>query len=469
VNEKIVELPHDQEFPESLLDYYDRGGEEKAVALLDIIFSDKMLFDVDYRCGGAYNSIVRVDIANSTGLVIRMPKEPLDPIQFTNLSSLSLFLSTKLKKVPLLIAADHTTDNALGRQYWLQIRLPGQSLSHAFPTFNQAQRCFLAGEVASYLANIYRIRKRCCGRLVAAAPFVRRERGCIGRPQFVRWEEPLMRTLGPGAYKYSKYDQEYKAPTNLHEYLQTRFEEMAKTRGDLLYVNMWKLALIYLPKEKSSKLNCLTHTDFYKRNILIEERGLVLRLCALFTKSSLDGMPYISGVVDWDDCEVLPTELAYTQVPGWLWDEPETDSRQDVLGYDIDEPITDPNRSEIRDTFLANMEKELPGYLQTVRQIRTGQPALILLGIIARLGDDKAGMRCRRALTCVNDLLREHGLYEEIFTVKPPYTPLPQPSPEQEEQERYEQDKIRQSVQNVLKERTRQVRGEVARLRQPRA
>lgn len=100
--------------------------------------------------------------------------------------------------------------------------------------------------------------------------------------------------------------------------------------------------------------------------------------------------------------------------------------------------------------FLARMEEALPDYRRVLREIRTERPALIVLGLVARLGDDKFGSRCAAAV----ELLREHGLHEENLMK---LRKNPQLSPPMTQEERYEQDKIRMSVQNVLKERTRKV------------
>ena len=53
---------------------------------------------------------------------------------------------------------------------------------------------------------------------------------------------------------------------------------------------------------------------------------------------------YITGVLDWDDCEVVPLEIACV-CPGWLWaaaDEP-GEANFDENEWDPDLPVLDEN------------------------------------------------------------------------------------------------------------------------------
>jgi len=88
----------------------------------------------------------------------------------------------------------------------------------------------------------------------------------------------------------------------------------------------------------------------------------------------------ITGIVDWDECESLPIELAYF-VPSWLW--------TSELACDGTWDVTPRNEQEatIRDIFKTHMETYIENYFELTSEFRNNRD-LQALGLLARRGED---------------------------------------------------------------------------------
>ena len=95
-------------------------------------------------------------------LVLRIPH---NPDQYMHHQAVMLaYLGLKLEHpVPKIVVFDATADNALGRSYMLQKRLPGQRLDALWPTLNQAQRLSAVRAISAVLLDIRKIRNKCPG------------------------------------------------------------------------------------------------------------------------------------------------------------------------------------------------------------------------------------------------------------------------------------------------------------------
>jgi hypothetical protein len=78
----------------------------------------------------------------------------------------------------------------------------------------------------------------------------------------------------------------------------------------------------------------------------------------------------ISGIVDWDNCEVAPIEIAYT-CPVWVWSDFSIGSSFDEQDWDPDTPVFN-EECEIKAAFEDEIETLLPGFMDTVRRVRRG-------------------------------------------------------------------------------------------------
>jgi hypothetical protein len=74
------------------------------------------------------------------------------------------YLGHKLEHpIPKVVTLDASADNALGRPYMLQKRLPGQRLNVLWPTLNQAQRLSTVRAISTILLDIRKIKNKCPG------------------------------------------------------------------------------------------------------------------------------------------------------------------------------------------------------------------------------------------------------------------------------------------------------------------
>lgn len=160
-------------------------------------------------------------------------------------------------------------------------------------------------------------------------------------------------------------DCSYTSPSTLEDYLTTRFAEMASNAVDaferFIYEGLRDAVadIIKLLPSRASYRHVLRHTDFAARNILVEY-------------STGDDIWHISGILDWDDCEVAPGEIAFA-CPGWVWSHPDEGSVSDSFDesdWDPDESVYNDKCQEIRDVFVDEIEELLPGFIDVVRETR---------------------------------------------------------------------------------------------------
>ncbi|KAG8745561.1 hypothetical protein FRC10_007739 [Ceratobasidium sp. 414] len=98
----------------------------------------------------------------------------------------------------------------------------------------------------------------------------------------------------------------------------------------------------------------LFHRDFAARNILV-------------ARAAHGGGWTITGVLDWDDCEAAPLEIAAVW-PGWLWaseDEEEADFNENE--WDPDLPVPNEECERIKRAFVEEIEKLEPGFQEMGR------------------------------------------------------------------------------------------------------
>ncbi|KAL0956193.1 hypothetical protein HGRIS_002351 [Hohenbuehelia grisea] len=106
-----------------------------------------------------------------------------------------------------------------------------------------------------------------------------------------------------------------------------------------------------------SERNALFHRDFAARNLIVH-------------REAPDAQWKITGVLDWDDADVGPLELASIW-PDWLWTpEDQPSSEFYLFERDPDKPVHDDNCGRIRAAFIAEMERLDAGYVDRVRLTR---------------------------------------------------------------------------------------------------
>lgn len=105
----------------------------------------------------------------------------------------------------------------------------------------------------------------------------------------------------------------------------------------------------------------LFHRDFAPRNILVGKVDSV---------TGADERWEISGILDWDECELAPSAVAYVY-PNWLWDpwensEHGSNNSNDSNG-DFDDAFTDDPAGRIKRAFFDEIGAHLPEYMRTVK------------------------------------------------------------------------------------------------------
>jgi len=193
------------------------------------------------RFSGGFNSIVAIRGAEKEDLILRTRKdEPLSQVDFDNITMTLTVVSTELQlpfAVPKLLQYDATQENDLGRQYWLQTRVPGVALSEILHTLDAAQRIFLAREMAKCVTAISKKTFRHCGEFVRHPT---KGTPVIGCPLF--HERVTSDDHNAGYFEYAHFVPEYQQPSNLYGFLKDRFEAIAKSSKEPQFKYFWLVA-----------------------------------------------------------------------------------------------------------------------------------------------------------------------------------------------------------------------------------
>jgi aminoglycoside phosphotransferase (APT) family kinase protein len=338
---------------------------EKVALLLASLFS----YDIASQAvlsrlkGGSYNRIIGISMPSgrdqnhctSKELILRVPRfEPAD-VQAEALLLIHLY-KTKAVPTPEIICYDSSSSNALEEPYILMQRLEGESLFTAHSKMNHSQRLSLAKTVAQLIAKIH-------NHPVPAG---------IG---------PLYATDGSlfiGRYtEVGEYDcsrENYTPPSTTDEYLPARFTKLAipgenETQASwvpTLYRRLGDISKCISRRLTFSQpgMNVLLHRDFAPRNIMVRHVAINL---------SDEKEWELSGIIDWDGCEVAPVEVAYN-CPGWVWahlDEGSVGSSSDEEeDWDPDAPVFNDDCREVKEAFVEEIERLLPGFMEVVRKVR---------------------------------------------------------------------------------------------------
>ena len=222
-------------------------------------------------------------------------------------------------------------------------RLPGKSLYEVHNGMSHTEKLSMARTIARIIAAIHSSQVP-----VGYGPLCGNDEGLV-----IRHDDE--RKLRDCSY----------TPSTLEDYLTMRFAEMANndvsdfTRPIYEGLRDAVADIVKLLPSRASYRHVLRHTDFAPRNILVEY-------------NARDAIWHVSGILDWDDCEVSPGEIAFG-CPGWVWshsDDGSVSDSSDEFDCDPDEPVHDDQCQEIKDAFVDEIEKLLPGFMDVVRETR---------------------------------------------------------------------------------------------------
>lgn len=297
--------------------------------------------------------------------------------------------------------------NNEGFQWMLFERMAGANmLTTLYDKLPSQQACDIARQIARVLHSMYQIRFQGCGSLVSGS-----DQLTIGRP--------VVRRRGGFGLDHV-FDATYSAPKTLLEFLVGRFEMMIADAEANFQTDHWTnvdiFTAVFCPYliEIAAKLSppgespiCLYHPDLRCHNFLVtlppknqspcryeDQHGVCGRnSCKFVHQGRAWTNPQLTGLLDWDDCEALPVELAL-RVPTWLWSAREEcnesklalwniESFAHFIGEDPGVPATH-TRAIVRETFVSEIEELIPGFMETSRE--NYRKGLVALGCVARLG-----------------------------------------------------------------------------------
>ncbi|KAI4909968.1 hypothetical protein J4E85_011465 [Alternaria conjuncta] len=238
-------------------------------------------------------------------LVLRIPHNPDQNMHHQ--AVMLAYLGLKLEHpVPKIVTFDPTADNALGRPYMLQKRLPGQSLDVLWPMLNQAQRLSAVRAISTVLLNVRKIRNKCPG------PIGIRNTTYDLKNDFVSTEPvPIPRikqTTGQVSFNVARSE-----PQSTKEFLldlcarQRVYATAAKQPGGK---EVWvRIAKVIETLHESGLIPDSSpfhfyHGDFNARNLL----------ASVTSESEIA----ITGIVGWDSALFAPAFMS-TRAPFFLW------------------------------------------------------------------------------------------------------------------------------------------------------
>ncbi|KAG8693357.1 hypothetical protein FRC08_009174 [Ceratobasidium sp. 394] len=316
--------------------------------------------------GGGFNRIIGATLPTNSAapfadLILRVPR--FSSAEVATQVGLLRALHASLP-VPTVEHYDTGMDNALGEPYVLLRRLPGQNLHDVLLDMEFDERCDVAKQVARLIAKIHN---------VILPPGIGPLAGDgEGKLRIRRFPDGSLGSedMPPTEHPSDAGDTRGRAPlpTTFPEFVTTRLAELkahALHQGPAhafrveLCDELLEASKNLLPTFALSGRVALFHRDFAARNILVDR--------------TLHGNGWtITGVLDWDDCEAAPLEIAAVW-PGWLWsskDEEEADF--DENEWDPDLPVPNEECERIKRAFVEEIEELEPGFQEMARRTRDG-------------------------------------------------------------------------------------------------
>lgn len=344
---------------------------------------------IEHLKGGGFNHITSITLPSSydeghRNLILRVPREGESrPDQ--QVATLDYVRQRTAIPVASIEATDFTCNNAVGKPYAIQHRIPGRDLDSIWDVLSRSQRCVVAKEVGCLIKALLSVESPVAGTIEAATngsytsaelpnivPFILTD----ARGDLVEELEPDA-TSGAGTARLSETTVEF------FEYYLSRWrktalaESLGETNCDVeLYDDMLKVvhemnALCLFKPE----LNCLCHLDLHPRNIMVE----------IHSEDSIR----VTGILDWDEAVVAP-KFVNCQPPGWLWGyDKDTHTENSLLPwpYELEGANNTPStleQQELKSIFDDHAGPEYPrlAYSESSRLMR-GLYRVATLGLTA--------------------------------------------------------------------------------------
>ena len=329
--------------------------------------------DVLHCKGGTYNRVVKITVGGDAPqkLVMRLPRFPDAGIQrsVADLRYLEKHTNVPVPTVVKYCATEPCLDGFVGDwssnrhifedgRFTLMTQIPGETLETALPAMSLEQKKDIARQVAQVLAEIHSVTvPNTYGRVYVEAD----------SPEVYSYEG------APDLLPVVKLSPTADAPS-VQEYLMQYFDAYQRVTTEREYFRIYKYAQRLLEGipcigaqiTAEAQRPTFAHTDFAPRNVMVEydttrsAASKDVKTCRL------------TGVLDWDEPEVLPAAAAYAY-PSWLWGyEHFRDGSPGCreLDADPDGPVHGADNAQIKAIFDEAILQRIPDYLDIIREGR---------------------------------------------------------------------------------------------------
>lgn len=273
---------------------------------------------IQHLKGGGFNHITSITLPSSydkghRNLILRVPREDKSrPDQ--QVATLNFIQQRTSIQVATIESTDFTCNNAIGKPYVLQRRIPGRDLDSVWDDLSHSQRCLVAKEVGRLIKILLSVESPFAGTIETAtnSSYTSAEQPNIVPFKLTGALEELAEELKPDSAIVAGASRSRGTTLEFFEYyfLRWRSFALAQSLGEIdcdieLYDDMLKVVRemddfgLFKPD-----LNCLCHLDLHPRNIMVE----------FHSGDSIQ----VTGILDWDEAVFAP-KFVNCQPPGWLW------------------------------------------------------------------------------------------------------------------------------------------------------
>ncbi len=233
--------------------------------------------------GGGFNHITSIILPSSYGegrrnLILRVPRE-VESRPEQQVATLNYVRQRTSIPVATIEAADFTCNNAVGKPYVLQHRIPGSDLESVWDDLSHPQRCGVAEEVGRLINTLLSVESPIAGTIEAAPDGLATPAELPNIVPFVLTDTygDLVEELEPEGAHGTRTSHSRETTLEFFEHYITRWKHaLGQNLGELdcdvkLYDEMLKVVreMDFLGLFKSD-LNCLCHLDLQPRNIMVE-------------------------------------------------------------------------------------------------------------------------------------------------------------------------------------------------------
>jgi hypothetical protein len=327
--------------------------QEKVIALSKSLFSDYTHHDIklERMKGSSFNRIIGITLSKSKlswsamaqframislcmrgktkqtpkpkDLILRVPRETVHDILYQAITL--AYLERKLPyPVPKRVCYDSGTDNALGRAYMVQKRLPGQSLSQLWPKLSLQQRRGAARHIAEIVRDLHKVKNSCAG-IISPLNTTHDLNFDLIKIEPVPMSSAASFTILPFNAKLASPQ----TTRDLLLSLVSRQRAFGKANDLPSFDDIWTSFISMI--DKLHKLGVLPDVDtFHLHHVDLQSRNL-------FFITPTPSSVCLTGILDWDSALFAPKFMS-TRAPFFLWtDEGADESAEGDVLLDSDD------------------------------------------------------------------------------------------------------------------------------------